>query len=140
MIQENECKSLDHANKSDKVTNTNERLHWHCLQHEGNLNCTNECVLQNALKIFGKKHSMSIIRALLRHNKLRFNKLLDAVGGSPKTLTKRLRELEEHGLLDRETYDEIPPRVEYSLTKPGKDLEDIFERISIWAGTWIASR
>ena len=74
MIQENKCNNSDYLADSDKDTNTEERLNWHCLQHEGDLDCTNECVLQNVLKMFGQKRSMSIIRALLRHKRLRFNK------------------------------------------------------------------
>jgi len=61
---------------------------------------------------------------------------LEKVGGSPKTLTSRLRELQEYGLLHRELFNEVPIRVEYSLTLPGKDLEDLFERISLWLRKW----
>lgn len=128
MSQKNEC--ID----PEKTDNTEEHLHWHCLKHKEDFDCTNECVLQSVLHLFGKRHSLSIIRALLLHNKLRFNELQKEVGGSPKTIIERLRELETNGILIREVFnDEIPVRVEYSLTKPGKDLEDIFERISIWA-------
>ena len=127
-------------NDPEKVENNEERRHWHCLRHEGDYDCTNECVLQSVLQLFGKRHSLSIIRTLLRHNKLRFNQLLKEVGGSPKTITERLRELETHGILIREVFnDVIPVKVEYSLAKPGRDLEDIFERISIWARNWITN-
>ena len=55
-------------------------------------------------------------------------------------IKERLRELETHGILIREVFnDVIPVKVEYSLAKPGRDLEDIFERISIWARNWITS-
>jgi len=128
-------------NDPEKVNNTEERLNWHCLRHDEDLDCTNECVLQSVLQLFGKRHSLSIIRTLLHHSKLRFNQLLKEVGGSPKTITERLRELENHGILIREVFnDVIPVKVEYSLAKPGKDLEDIFERISIWAEDWITNK
>ena len=128
MVQKNESIDLE------KTKDTEERLQWHCVRHKEDYDCTNECFLQNVLHIFGKRHSLSIIRTLLRHNKLRFNELQKEVGGSPKTITERLRELETHGILIREQFnDEIPVKVEYSLAKPGRDLEDIFERISLWA-------
>ena len=57
----------------------------------------------------------------------------------PKTLTDRLRELEKFNLITRTVFNEIPPRVEYSLTEPGRDLEDIFERISNWVKNWSES-
>ncbi len=70
--------------------------------------------------------------------KLRFNELLEKVGGSPKTLTSRLRDLEQFGLVKRVVFNEVPIRVEYSLTTPGKDLEDLFERMAIWIRKWRA--
>jgi DNA-binding HxlR family transcriptional regulator len=70
---------------------------------------------------------------LLLNKKLRFNEILDKIGGSPKTITARLRALEKHGLINRTVFNEIPIRVEYELTTQGKALEDIFERFSKWA-------
>jgi DNA-binding HxlR family transcriptional regulator len=124
----------------EQTKDTEERLQWHCVRHKEDYNCTNECFLQKVLHIFGKRHSLSIIRTLLRYNKLRFNELQKEVGGSPKTITERLRELELNGILIREVFNEIPVRVEYSLTELGKDLEDIFERISNWAANWVANK
>jgi DNA-binding HxlR family transcriptional regulator len=76
---------------------------------------------------------MPIIRLLLIHEKLRFNEILESIGGSPKTITSRLRALEDHGLVTRTVFKEIPIRVEYALTDRGKALEDIFQRVSEWA-------
>ncbi|MFX1519472.1 MAG: winged helix-turn-helix transcriptional regulator [Promethearchaeota archaeon] len=133
MGQKNEC--IDPENSET----TEERLSWHCVRHKENYNCTNECVLQSVLQLFGNRYTLSIIRTLLRSGApLRFNQLLKEVGGSPKTITRRLRDLEKHKILIREVFhNEIPVKVEYSLTKSGKDLEDIFERMSIWARNWI---
>jgi DNA-binding HxlR family transcriptional regulator len=89
--------------------------------------------VKKILSLFGKKYVMSIIRELLLHNNLRFNEIEEKLGGSPKTITSRLRELEDLGLIHRKVFNEIPIRVEYSLTKRSKGLEDIFERIAIWA-------
>jgi DNA-binding HxlR family transcriptional regulator len=52
-----------------------------------------------------------------------------ALGGSP---TDRLRDLEQHGLVERVTYAEIPPRVEYTLTKKGRTLEPVIGALAEW--------
>lgn len=111
-------------------------LHWHCIQHMDKSSCTSECLFQDVIGLFSKREVLLIIRQLLLHQKLRFNELLEKVGGSPKTLTSRLRELQEYGLLHRELFNEVPIRVEYSLTLPGKDLDDLFERIALWIRKW----
>ena len=117
----------------DNDENKNNFLEWHCSKHEDISNCMEECYVKHVLSLFGKKYVMAIIRELLLHNKLRFNEIEEKLGGSPKTITSRLRELEDLGLIHREVFNEIPIRVEYSLTKQSKGLEDIFERIAIWA-------
>ncbi|MBD3228809.1 MAG: winged helix-turn-helix transcriptional regulator [Candidatus Lokiarchaeota archaeon] len=96
-----------------------------------------ECYLKEVLNLFGKKYTLKIIRLLLLNNTLRFNEILNEIGGSPKTITKRLRVLEDRGLIARKQFNEIPIRVEYSLTEAGKDLEEIFERISLWIKKWM---
>lgn len=110
-----------------------EKLAWHCLEHENNKKCVNECKVQRVLILLGKKYLMPIIRILLINKTMRFNEILDKLKGSPKTITARLKDLEQHGLITREQFNEIPPRVEYSLTEQGKALEDIFERLANWA-------
>ncbi|MGO4274366.1 winged helix-turn-helix transcriptional regulator, partial [Paenibacillus sp. TAF58] len=58
---------------------------------------------------------------------LRFSDLLKSMDGiSPKTLSLRLKVLEEHGVVKRKVFPEVPPRVEYTLTEKGKKLERIF--------------
>ncbi|MHA1449456.1 MAG: winged helix-turn-helix transcriptional regulator [Candidatus Hodarchaeales archaeon] len=113
-------------------SNQGKKVKWHCIDHDNNNKCSSECYLQKAFALFGKKHSLSIIRLLLINEKMRFNKIAEKVNASPKTLTNRLRELEEYGLVKREVFNEIPIRVEYSLTKIGKDLENTFENMSNW--------
>ena len=120
---------------NDIVDNSDQKniFKWHCLNHEDIKNCVDECKVQLVLNLFGKKYLMPIIRLLLMNKKMRFNEVLEKVGGSPKTITSRLRSLEKHGLINRMVFKEIPMRVEYSLTDKGKALEDIFERFSGWA-------
>lgn len=110
-----------------------ERLDWHCLQHENIKDCIKECTVQQVLQLFGKKYVMQIVRLLLIHDKLRFNEILEKLRGSPKTITSRLRDLEKLRLIKREVFNEIPMRVEYSITEIGTSLEDIFERLATWA-------
>ncbi|MGV9172234.1 MAG: winged helix-turn-helix transcriptional regulator [Promethearchaeia archaeon] len=119
--------------KKEKNNDNDGKLEWHCLKHKNSKNCIRECKVQNTLILLGKKYLMPIIRILLLKKSLRFNEILDEIKGSPKTITARLRELENYGLVNREQFNEIPPRVEYSLTDKGKELEDIFERLAKWA-------
>lgn len=85
------------------------------------------CPIERTLGIIGSKWTFLIIRDLLLDGTLRFGDLLRSLDGiSPKTLSLRLRELEEAGIVSRTVYPEIPPRVEYALTDKGKQLERIF--------------
>ncbi|OOE14739.1 MarR family transcriptional regulator [Fictibacillus arsenicus] len=74
-----------------------------------------------------------ILCHLQQNNVLRFGeikKLLPKV--SQKTLTLQLRELEADGLINREVYPQVPPKVEYSLTEYGRDLEATLHLMSEW--------
>jgi DNA-binding HxlR family transcriptional regulator len=65
---------------------------------------------------------------------LRFNELLHNLNGiSPKTLSDRLKEMNEAGLINREFFPEIPPRVEYSLTQDGVEVRDAIIPLMEWA-------
>ena len=71
------------------------------------------------------------------HGTQRFNGLLDNMTQvSPKILSKRLKELNSRGLVNRRKFNEIPPRVEYSLTAKGEDLVKSFKDIGKWALKW----
>ncbi|ULL19592.1 transcriptional regulator [Paenibacillus sp. H1-7] len=84
------------------------------------------CAVVKAIDVIGTKWTFLIIRDLLIEGTMRFSDLLKSLDGiSPKTLSLRLKELEEHGILSRTVYPEVPPRVEYSLTEKGKQLERI---------------
>ncbi|TKI57647.1 helix-turn-helix transcriptional regulator [Brevibacillus antibioticus] len=85
------------------------------------------CPIAKTLDVIGTKWTFLIIRDLLIEGTLRFSDLLKSMDGiSPKTLSLRLKELEEHGILERKVFPEVPPRVEYTLTEKGKRLEGIF--------------
>ena len=81
------------------------------------------CPLRGIIDLISKKWALLIINALGNSRKLRFNKLMETLNGiSPKTLSDTLKELQAEGLIARESFAEIPPRVEYSLTKDGVEL------------------
>jgi DNA-binding HxlR family transcriptional regulator len=75
-----------------------------------------------------------IIGTISNFSKLRFNELLKNIHGiSPKTLSDRLKELNGAGLLKRELFPEIPPKVEYSLTQDGIEVRDAMIPLMEWA-------
>jgi len=82
-----------------------------------------------ALRLLGDMWTLMIVYTLLSGKK-RFGELLEAMGNvSPKTVSQRLKMLEEIGFVQRQAFAEIPPRVEYRLTEKGLALVDIMEAI-----------
>jgi len=55
---------------------------------------------------------------------------------NPKTLTDRLRALEQHDILRREVFAEVPPRVEYTLTDKGRALAPVLQALASWGKQW----
>ncbi|MDW5549993.1 helix-turn-helix domain-containing protein [Methanosarcina sp.] len=91
-----------------------------------------QCPVEATLEVIGGKWK-PIILWQLRTKKLRFSGLQQSMQGiSPKMLTKQLRELEEDGLILREVYPEIPPKVEYSLTEFGMTVLPVLEALCKW--------
>ncbi|MCZ8515729.1 helix-turn-helix domain-containing protein [Paenibacillus filicis] len=85
------------------------------------------CPIEKTIDVIGTKWTFLILRDLLIDGTLRFSDLLKSMEGiSPKTLSLRLKQLEEQGLIERMVYPEVPPRVEYTITDKGKQLESIF--------------
>jgi len=81
-----------------------------------------------------KKWTISIITTIGNFKNLRFNDLMSRLEGiTPKTLTERLRELEKENIIQRKSYHEIPPRVEYKLTKKGVKLRKSLVPLIKWA-------
>jgi DNA-binding HxlR family transcriptional regulator len=75
------------------------------------------------MAVIGKKWALFIISVLGNDSRTRFNNLLRQLKGvSPRTLTDRLKDLEELGLIQRTVYPEVPLRVEYALTEDGKRM------------------
>jgi DNA-binding HxlR family transcriptional regulator len=91
-----------------------------------------------AIRLLGDMWTLMIVYTLLSGPK-RFGELLDTMGNvSPKTLSQRLKMLEEIGLVDRLAFAEIPPRVEYNLTEKGLALVDVIKAIDQFAMQYLA--
>lgn len=92
-----------------------------------------ECPVETTLMLIGSKWQTLILRDLLANGVMRFKELQRSVGGiSQKVLTSNLRTMEGRGIIHREVFAEVPPRVEYSLTPLGKSLQPIVEALRIW--------
>lgn len=95
-----------------------------------------ECSIEKALEVLDGKWTFLILRDLFEGTK-RFGELRKSLAGvSPKTLTERLKQLEEKGILVRQAYATIPPTVEYSLTEKGQSLKPIIKAMKLWGATW----
>ena len=92
------------------------------------------CPIDNTFKIIGKKFTVHIIRNMAMQGQTRFNQMLDSIeDANPKTLSARLKEMEKANLITREVYDEVPIRIEYRLTKKGKDLQGILDQMAAFS-------
>lgn len=90
--------------------------------------------LESASDFLSKKWSISIIVTIGNFDSLRFNELKQRLeDATAKTVSARLDELQEEGIVARRSYDEVPPRVEYSLTDDGEELLDALHPLMHWA-------
>ncbi|MDR0596438.1 MAG: helix-turn-helix transcriptional regulator [Clostridiales Family XIII bacterium] len=97
------------------------------------------CPVETALVLMGDKWKILIVRDLLTGTK-RFGELKRSLGGiSQKVLTQHLRNMEENGLVHREVYAEVPPKVEYSLTELGRSLKPIHDAMWRWGEEYKAT-
>ncbi|MEO1657403.1 MAG: helix-turn-helix domain-containing protein [Pseudomonadota bacterium] len=94
--------------------------------------CSRGCPVEATLELIGGKWKGVILFHLLTGTK-RFNELQRLAGAvTQRTLTKQLRELEAAGLVHREVYAVVPPKVEYSLTPRGESLRPILLSLQAW--------
>ena len=90
------------------------------------------CPVEVTLLLLSNKWTVLILRDLFTGTK-RFGELKKSLNGvSQKVLTTNLRSLEEKGIIEREVFPEVPPRVEYKLTELGKTLEPILDSMHAW--------
>lgn len=87
--------------------------------------------LEDVLEVLGQRGVYTILRSL-EQRALRFGALQQATALPPRSLSLRLKELEEMGLISRTEYQEVPPRVEYALTPRGEALKPALEALARW--------
>ena len=92
------------------------------------------CPIRDILDKTADKWSLLVLYPLRQQEVMRFNELQKAIPDiSQKMLTQTLRRLEQMSLISREAYPEVPPRVEYRLTKLGHSFMDNIEPLVGWA-------
>ena len=92
-----------------------------------------ECPVATCVQLIGNKWKLLIIRNLVYNGTQRFGDFIKSIPAiSKKVLTDNLRALENDGLVEREVFAEVPPRVEYTLSVLGKSLKPIFDAMSDW--------
>jgi DNA-binding HxlR family transcriptional regulator len=95
------------------------------------------CPVCRTAEIISGKWTLLVIRDLAEGSR-RFCELERSLDGiSPRTLSLRLRALEEHGIVVRHTYPEVPPRVEYALTDKGGALVPLIEDMRSYGRRWL---
>jgi DNA-binding HxlR family transcriptional regulator len=93
-----------------------------------------KCPVLNFTEQIGGKWKLPILNVIRQTGSPRFGKIHQIVEGvSRKVLTDQLKSLEHHGLITRRQFEEVPLRVEYSLTEKAKALNDVFEAIEKWS-------
>ena len=93
------------------------------------------CPLEYGLVIFGGKWKSRIICVLASKERLRYSELRKEMCNiTDAVLAATLKDLMEDKMIQRTSYDEIPPRVEYSLTEKGKSVVPILQNICQWSG------
>ncbi len=90
-----------------------------------------------ALAVIGDKYSLWLIDLLHHQGKMRFLELEKAMAQiSPRTLSARLKHLEQHNLISRFQHPTIPPKVEYELTDKGRTLIPVLQTLTEWSADW----
>jgi DNA-binding HxlR family transcriptional regulator len=96
------------------------------------------CPMANAARMLGDRWTLVILRDLA-DGPMRFTELENSSEGiSPRTLADRLRLMESAGLITRESFREIPPRVQYALTPKGEATLPVIEALRRFGDTWLS--
>ena len=92
-----------------------------------------ECPVATTVQLIGNKWKLLIIRNLIFNGEQRFTDFIKSIPAiSKKVLTDNLRALENDGIIEREVFAEVPPRVVYSLSQIGKSLQPILNAMMEW--------
>lgn len=106
-----------------------------------NQDCIRDCRLTDTgfhytLSLIQGKYKMTILYTLSEFGVVRFNEMKKYIGSITfKTLSSALKQLEADGLVHREEYPQVPPKVEYSLTERGRSLIPILDALCEWGET-----
>lgn len=96
--------------------------------------------IAGAMQIIGNKWTALILRDLMVGSR-RFSELEKSVTGiNPRTLSQRLDDLELHGIIIKQSFAEMPPRCQYSLTKKGQDLLPILKQMATWGNKYYQAK
>lgn len=96
--------------------------------------------IAGAMEIIGSKWTALILRDLSSGPK-RFSELEKSVGNiNPRTLSQRLDDLEQHAIITKTSFAEVPPRIEYALTEKGKDLVPVLRAMSTWGDKYYETK
>lgn len=95
--------------------------------------------IATAMQIIGAKWTALILRDLYEGPK-RFGELERSLAGvSPRTLSQRLDDLEQCGIITKQAFAEVPPRTEYSLTDKGQDLVPVLQQMAEWGDKYYST-
>ena len=109
----------------------------HCARIGIRMASNDTCPVCRTAEIVCGKWTLLVIRDLAE-GRSRFCELERSLQGiSPRTLSLRLRALEEEGIVKRQTYPEVPPRVEYALTEKGRALVPLIEDMRVYGREWL---
>ncbi len=96
-----------------------------------------KCEIANIWQVLGKRWALLILKNLSTKEVIRFNELKRLLPGISSTvLAERLLDLDREGLISKQIYPEIPPRVEYRLTARAKELETVLKDLNRWCLRW----
>ena len=99
------------------------------------------CKVATTLDMIVGKWKIAIMLHLLHNGTMRFNELQKVMPSvTKKVLTSHLRELEEEGIILRVTYPQVPPKVEYSMTKYGDSLQMVLDMMHDWGVSHLAQK
>ncbi len=100
-----------------------------------------QCAVEAAMRVIGGKWKPLILYFLMEEGTLRFGELKRRVPGvTQQMLTLQLRELEADGIVHREVYRQVPPKVEYTLTPIGQRLKPVLDLMLDWGADYMAER
>lgn len=96
-------------------------------------------LFHHAVELVGRRWTGAILRAMLA-GRTRFNEIEAEIPGlSSRLLSERLRELEEEGIVIRNVTPSVPVRIDYELTRKGRELLGVVQAVSEWAERWVGA-